>query len=108
MKPCTRELTRLWLFMFADGVSPRGRGNVNLQVAIVDCSRNLVPPIDTNKPGSTMLVTWREMSKKEFNVRRMEGRIEELNLLQKMKFPIAQTTGVISPDFISGDHHSIR
>ena len=38
---------------------------------------------------------------------RMEGRIEEPNSLQKMKFPTAQTTGVISPDFMSRDHHFI-
>ena len=108
MKPCTQELTRLLLFMFADGVYPRGRGNINLQVAIVDRSGNLIPPIppiDTDIRGSTMLLTWREMSTKEFNVWWMEGRIKELNLLQKMKFPIAQTSGVISPDFTSGDHH---
>ena len=54
-----------------------------------------------------MLVTWREMSKKEFNVWRMEGRIEEINLLQKINLPIAQTTGAISPHFISGDHYFI-
>ena len=64
--------------------------------------------MDTDIHGSTMLVTWREMSKKEFNVWRMEGRIEKLNLPQKLKFPIAQTTGVISPEFMLGDHHFIR
>ena len=107
MKPCKQELTRLSLFMFADGVSPRGRCNINLQVAILDCFGNLIPPIHTDIPSSTMLVTRREMSKKEFNVWRREGCIEELNLVQKMKFAIAQTTGVISPAFMSGDHHFI-
>ena len=93
--------------MFADGVSPRGHGNVNLQVAIIDCSGSLIPPIDTYIPGSTMLVTWREMSKKEFTAWRMEGRIEELNLVQTVKFPISQITAVITLDFTARDHHFI-
>ena len=29
---------------------------------------NLIPHMDTGVPGSTMLITWREMSKKAFNV----------------------------------------
>ena len=81
MQPCSQPSTPLSLFIFADGVSPRGRGNVNLQVAVTDCLGNLMPHMDTGVPGSTMLVTWREMSKKAFNAWRMEGRIEELNLL---------------------------
>ena len=34
--------------MFADGVSPRGRTHVHLQVAIIDCSGSLIPRIDTD------------------------------------------------------------
>ena len=107
MQPCSQPSTPLSLFIFAYGGAPRGWGNVNLQVAVIDCLGHLIPHMDTGVPGSTMLLTWREMSKKAFSAWHMEGRIEELNLLYKMKFPIPQTTAVISPNFMSSDHHYI-
>ena len=81
--------------------------NVNLQVAVIDCLGNLIPHMDISVPSSTMLVTWWEMSKKAFNAWRMEEHIEELNLLQKIKFPISEPTAVITLDFMCGDHHYI-
>ena len=107
MQLCSQPSTPLSLFTFADGVYPRGRGNVNLQVAVIDCLGNLITHRDTGVPSSTMLVTWRNMPKKAFNMWRMAGRIEELNLLHKMKCLISQTTAGISPYFMCGDHQYI-
>ena len=73
----------------------------------MDCVGSLIPHMDTGVPCSTMLVTWREMSKKASNTWRMERRIEEPILHQKNKFPISQISAVLTPDFMCGDHHYI-
>ena len=71
-------------------------------VLMVPCSSLLI-----FRSFSFMLVMWRQMLKKAFDARRMEGRVEELNLLEINQFPISQITAVITPDFMCGEHHYI-
>ena len=72
------------------------------QVGIMECLGSLIPPIDTDVIRSTMLITWREWSKKEFNAWCMEAQIEEVIIQLKVNFPISGTTAVITLDFMVG------
>ena len=57
----------LQVFVYADGFNPRGRGNVNAKVALVDGYEHLVPYVDTDVPWASAPLSWREMAKAEWD-----------------------------------------
>ena len=107
------SFVELALFVFADGYSPRGRPNVNIEVALVDLQGTLFPS-KTQLPSCTTLLTWRELPKNEFGMW-VSGRVEEINNVQRQQlrmgvFHNGKKTVVcisIKFKFLAADHHQL-
>ena len=56
----------LVLGVYADGYTPRGRGNVNTKVCVIDMEGSLFPHVNQVPQCSTM-VTWREILKNTYD-----------------------------------------
>ena len=82
----------LSLGVYADGYRPRGRGNVNVKVCLIDEGGSLFP-IRAHIPQCTLLLTWREMLKNDNDQCVRQGRAEELNKLQKTRFCLPVQVG---------------
>ena len=75
----------LSLGVSADGYRPRGRGNVNIKVCVIDEGVSLFP-FRAHVPQCTLMLTWREILKNEYDQWVRQGRAEELKKLQKSLF----------------------
>ena len=53
----------LQLFLYADSFQPRGRTDHRSLVALVDVDGLLLRPPDVGVPGSSVLLTWRQLGK---------------------------------------------
>ena len=62
------------------GTGPKGGGNI--KVCVIDEGGSLFP-LRAHVPQYTLLLTWREMLKNEYDQWVRQGRAEELNRLQK-------------------------
>ena len=77
----------LSLAMFCDGITPRGRPNVNMKAALVDLGGTLFPFVE-NIPETTGFFTWRGMSKVDYSGGVAEHRPRELNTLAAHSFVV--------------------
>ena len=104
----------LSLGVYADRYRPRGRGNVNIKVCLID-EGGFLFPIRAHIPQCTLLLTWSEMLKNDYDLWVRQGRAEELNKLQKTPFclPVrwggcAHNVGVqVQFRFFTADHHHL-
>ena len=77
----------LSLGVSADGYRPRGRGNVNIKVCVIDEGGSLFP-LRAHVPQCILLLTWREMLNNDYDQWVRQGRAEKLNKLQKTLFSL--------------------
>ena len=106
----------LSLGVYADGYRPRGRGNVNIKVCLIDEGGSLFP-IRAHIPQCTLqlLLTWREMLKNDYDLWVRQVRAEELNKLQKTPFCLPVRRGGCTHNvgvrvqfrFFTTDHHHL-
>ena len=77
----------LVLGVYADGYRPRGRGNVNTKVCVIDMEGSFFPHVN-HVPQCSTMVTWREMLKNAYDQWVREGRTQELNRLRQTPFTL--------------------
>ena len=73
--------------VYDDGYSPGGRGNVKIKVCVIDEGGSFFL-LRAHAPQCTLLLTWREMLKNDYDQWVRQGRAEELNKLQKTPFSL--------------------
>ena len=78
---------KLVLGVYADGYKPRGRGNVNTKVCVIDMEGSLFPHV-THVPKCSTMVTRREMLKSTYDQWVREGHTQELNRLRQTPFTL--------------------
>ena len=104
----------LSLAIFCDGITPRGRPNVNIKAALVDLGGTLFPFVESI-PETTGFLTWREMSKVDYSGWVAEHRPRELNTLAAQPFVVPvrfagcvhRVQVTVAFQFVIADHHQL-
>ena len=104
----------LSLAIFCDGITPRGRPNVNIKAALVDLGGTLIPFVE-NIPETTGFLNLREMSKVDYSGWVAEHRPRELNNLaaQPSVVPVRfagcvhRVQVTVAFQFVIADHHQL-
>ena len=104
----------LVLGVFADGYRPRGSGNVNTKVCVIDMEGSLFPLVN-HLPQCSTIVTWREMLKNTYHPWVREGRTQELKRLRHTPFTLsvkwqghtASTLVRVAFRLLTADHHHL-
>ena len=104
----------LVLDVYAHGYRPRGRGNVNTKVCVIDMEGSLLPHVN-HVPQCSTMVSGREMLKNTYNQWVGEGRTEEHNRLRHTPFTLpvkwqghtSNTLVRVTFRLLTADHHHL-